>query len=124
MAEDETVAPRELRRCLGRNLELVDHLAFRYPDRPKRHGKAEFRNIEFHFEILARRLRELAFLNSGVHIELIDERTDQHDEFAYEGGLRAFVKYLNQNKNPLNEIAHFAVQRDDGSRRNRKQLVI
>src|SRR5262245_2276115 len=73
-----------------------------------------FRNIEFHYEILARRLRELAFLNSGVHIELIDERTDQHDEFAYQGGLRAFVKYLNQNKNPLNEIAHFAVQRDDG----------
>ncbi|MET0379539.1 MAG: DNA gyrase subunit B, partial [Spongiibacteraceae bacterium] len=67
-----------------------------------------------HFDYLAKRLRELAFLNSGVHIELIDERSGERETFQYEGGLRAFVEYLNQNKNPLNKVFHFNIMSDDG----------
>ncbi len=73
-----------------------------------------FSNIEFHFDYLAKRLRELAFLNSGVNIELIDERSGEKETFCYEGGLKAFVSYLNQNKSPVNEVFHFNVDGAEG----------
>lgn len=72
-----------------------------------------FKNIQFVWDVLAKRLRELSFLNSGVGIRLFDERSEKEELFKYEGGLRAFVDYLNTNKTMINKVFHFSVQREE-----------
>jgi len=62
-----------------------------------------FEDIEYSFDTLSNRLRELAFLNPGVMIDLADERTDKKSEFFYEGGIVSFVEYINRNKKVLHK---------------------
>jgi DNA gyrase subunit B len=70
---------------------------------------------EFHFDTLSQRLRELSFLNRGVHVRLTDERTDKAVDFEYEGGIRSFVAHLTRNKTPLHpEPVFIEDERDDG----------
>jgi DNA gyrase subunit B len=72
--------------------------------------------LDFSYEILSNRLRELAFLNKGLRIKLVDERADKETEFQFEGGIVSFVEYLNRNKNPLHKkVIYFAGDKDNVS---------
>jgi DNA gyrase subunit B len=73
-----------------------------------------FGNIEYHYEILAKRLRELSFLNHGVKISLIDQRSGKEEQFAFSGGVKGFVDYMNRSKNVLHPTVFQAIGEKDG----------
>jgi DNA gyrase subunit B len=70
-----------------------------------------FSTLDFSVDILQQRLRELAFLNRGLRINLTDERTDKKQNFCYEGGIKSFVEQLNKNKEPLHDVRYMTGER-------------
>ena len=124
--------------ALSEKLELTIHRAGKIHEQEYRHGDPKFplkvvgetdktgtrvrfwpsaetfSQTIFNVDILARRLRELSFLNAGVRIVLRDERINAEYIFDYEGGLAEFVKYINQGKTHLNDIFHFTTQAENG----------
>ncbi len=76
-------------------------------------SKEIFGLVEFHFDLLAKRLRELSFLNNGVKISLIDKRNNKEEHFAFTGGVKGFVEYMNRNKNVLHpNVFHTCIEKD------------
>ncbi len=79
-----------------------------------RASRKTFNHVEYHYDILAKRLRELSFLNSGICIELDDERTGTNNRYEYEGGIAAFVSHLNRKKSPLHPTVFAVSGEKDG----------
>jgi DNA gyrase subunit B len=77
-------------------------------------SKEVFGNIEYHYEIIAKRLRELAFLNSGLKITLTDQRSGKEERFAFSGGVKGFVEFMNRTKNVLHPNVFYALGEKDG----------
>ena len=76
-------------------------------------SKEIFGDIEYHYDIFAKRLRELSFLNNGVKINLIDQRVSKEESFAFVGGVKSFVEYINRNKSVLHSNVFYAIGQKD-----------
>ncbi len=89
---------------------------------PEKHGtrvqflasEETFGTVQYQFDILAKRIRELSFLNNGVGIELFDKRDGRHENFAFSGGVAGFVQYMNRKKTALHEKVFYAFGEKDG----------
>jgi DNA gyrase subunit B len=77
-------------------------------------SKRTFGVVDYHYDILARRLRELSFLNNGVKIVLIDQRVGKEENFAFSGGVKGFVEYMNRSKNALHSSVFHSTGEKDG----------
>src|SRR5262252_2188694 len=94
-------------------LELIGPTERRGTEVHFKASEAAFGKVEFHYEILARRIRELSFLNNGVKIELLDQRDGKNENFAFSGGIKGFVEYMNRSKNALHsKIFHASGDKD------------
>src|SRR3989338_533777 len=100
----DPVAPLKVVGPSGKRGTLVHFLA----------AKETFGLVEYHFDILAKRLRELSFLNNGVKIALIDHRTGKEENFAFSGGIKGFVEYMNRKKSALPPTVFYAIGEKDG----------
>jgi DNA gyrase subunit B len=77
-------------------------------------SKQTFSNIEYHYDIFAKRLRELSFLNNGLKITLVDQRTGKQEDFSFSGGIKGFVEYMNRSKTVLHQKIFFAGAEKEG----------
>ena len=77
-------------------------------------SKATFNQVEYHHDILAKRLRELSFLNNGVKIALIDQRSGKQENFSFTGGVKGFVEYMNRSKSALHQKIFYAEGSKEG----------
>ena len=103
----EDGVPRETLKVIGETETTGTEITF-WP------SEKTFSNIKFNFDILAKRLRELSFLNAGICITLSDEGEGRSEKYAFTGGLKAFTEYLNQNKTPISSIFHFISKHPEG----------
>lgn len=110
---------------VNRTIEKVDNQLvspIQILEKSKNHGtevhflpdSTIFGDITIHYDILAKRIRELSFLNNGVHIELIDKRTGKKEDFAFSGGVKGFVEYINRTKKNLHPTIFYGLTENEG----------